>query len=54
MIKHHSEPYNIDCSGDLPCAHLDTTVPVRHDYARTTHPAVTVVPVLRVGLLEWI
>ena len=47
-IKHNSQPYNIDDNDDSFCAHLDTVVPVlRHDCDHTTHPAVTVVPVLR-------
>ena len=52
-IKHHFELYNIDSSGDSFCAHLVTVLPVlRHDCARTTHPAVTVLPVLRVVLFD--
>ena len=53
MIEHHSEIYNIDSSGDSFCAHLVTVLPVlRHNCARTTHPAVTVVPVLRAVLFD--
>ena len=45
-IKHHFEPYNIDSSGGSFCAHLVTVLPVlRHNCARTTHLAVTIVPV---------
>ena len=52
-IKHHFELYNIDSSGDSFCAHLVTVLSVlRHDCARTTHPAVTVLPVLRVVLFD--
>ena len=47
-INLHFEHYNIDSSGYSFYAHLVTVVPVlRYDCARTTHPAVTVVPVLR-------
>ena len=54
-IKQHSEPYNIDNNSDSFCAHLVTVVPVlRHDFARTAHPAVTVVHVLRAVLFECI
>ena len=52
-IKHHFELYNIESSGDSFCAHLVMVLPVlRHDCARTTHPAVTVLPVLRVVLYD--
>ena len=51
-IKHHSKHYNIDSSSDSFCAHLVTVVPVlHHGCARTTHPAVTVVPVLHAVLI---
>ena len=54
-IKHHFELYNIDSSSDSFCAHLVTVLPVqRHDCARTTHPAVRVVPVLCAVLLDYI
>ena len=52
-ITHHFELYIIDSSGDSFCAHLITALPVlRHDCVRTTHPAVTVVPVLHAVLFD--
>ena len=54
-ITHHLELSIIDSSGDSFCAHLVTVLPVlRHDCARTctTHPAVTVVPVLHAVLFD--
>ena len=52
-IKQHFEPYYIDSSGDSFSVHLVTVLPVlRHDCARTTHLAVTVVPVLRAVLFD--
>ena len=53
--KHHSETYNMDSNSDSFCAYLVTVVPIlRHGCGRTTHPAVTVVSVLRAVVFKYI